>query len=214
MKNNKLASFKLRFLAQLIDNLIGLLIFVLCIFYVLQRPSLSQAISLLILLTILILLNPIVLYHSILFTHYFGGSPGKLLTGLQVSDENANRLSFKRILFRQSIGYSFSGLAFGLGFLSVIKDPQKQAWHDKAVGSKVLVVQNLWSLALLTCLVALAFSFYFGSKSFESATTGPLSTEVKVLWTQYQTDIKDEASRKNKNKLNPTPYKNPPQNPV
>lgn len=214
MKNNNPANFKLRFLATLADNLIGLLIFVLCIFYALQQPNLSQAISLLVLLSMLVLLNPIVLYHSILFTHYFGGTPGKLLTGLQVTSENGKPLSFKRILFRQSIGYSFSGLVFGLGFLSVIKDQQKQAWHDKTVGSRVIVVQNLWPLALLTCIVAFSFSFYFGSKSFESATRGPLAAEAKSLWQQYQTEIKEEASKRNKNKLKPTPSINSPLNPV
>ncbi len=214
MKNNNPANFKLRFLAQFTDDCIGIAIFMLCIFYVLQQVTLSSAISQLLLFTILIFLNPFVIFNSIILTHYFGGTLGKLLTGLQVTDESGNRLSPKRIFFRQTIGHSFSYLVFGLGYLSVIKDPQKQTWHDKAVGSKVLAAQNLWPLGLITCIIALSFSTYFGVRSFESATKGPLAAEAKFMWNEYQTNIEKERSKTKKNNLKPSPSINSPLNPV
>ncbi len=209
MKNNNSANFKLRLLASLADLLIQILVFVLCVFFISLQPNLSSAVSTLFLVTILVFLNPLFILELPLFTHYFGGSPGKLLTGLQLTDEKGNRLSFKRIMFRHTIGYSFSWLVFGIGYLSVIKDPQKQAWHDKTVGSKVLVTQNLWPLALLTCIITLSFSTYFGIKSFEIATNGPLAVEAKSLWQQYQNDIREKKVEKSKtNPGKPSPIIN------
>ncbi len=204
MKNNIPANFKLRFLASLTDDCISILIFSLCLYFISTQPTLSLALSSFLLFTILIFLNPIVLFNSIPFTHYLGGTPGKLLTGLKVTDESGKRLTFKRIMFRQTIGYSFSSLIFGLGFFSIAKDPKKQGWHDKAIGSTVSITQNLWPLALLTCIVTFSFSAYFAGLSYHSATTGPLAKESQTLWKQIEASTKQKA-KTDKSKLIPTP---------
>jgi uncharacterized RDD family membrane protein YckC len=199
MKNNP-ANFALRLLATLLDTFIYILLFILCIYFTVQKPTLSEAISLFLLLTILVLLNPLVLYAHIYLTYYFGATPGKLLTGMKVTDENGGRLTFKRVFFRQTVGYNFSMLLFGLGYVSMVKDPQKQTWHDKAVGSKVIVTQNLWPLGIIATIIVLSFSWFFTSKSFELAQTGPLGAEVKTLFEKYQTNIREKSTREDANK--------------
>ena len=194
MKNNNPANFKLRLLASLLDFFIFALILILCVYFAIQKPNLSEAITFFLLLSILVLLNPLVLYSHIIFTHYFGATPGKLLIGLKVTNENGGRLSLKRIFFRQTVGYNFSMLVFGLGYLSVIKDPAKQAWHDKAVGSKVMVTQNLWLLGIIVLIVAIYSGSYFINQSYQTLKTdNPLSAEAKQLWKNYQTSVKEES---------------------
>jgi uncharacterized RDD family membrane protein YckC len=35
---------------------------------------------------------------------------------------------------------------FGLGALWIIRDPERQAWHDKIAGTYVVKVPRTWSL--------------------------------------------------------------------
>lgn len=104
----------------------------------------------------------------------FGATPGKLLTGLRITDEEGKNLTLRRSLFRALVGYSFSSLYFGLGYLSIIKDEKKQAWHDKAVGSRVWVVRPLWPLALLLLLILIGINGYLGYTVYQRFAAGPL----------------------------------------
>lgn len=98
------------------------------------------------------------IFYSSATTYWWGGTPGKLLTGLRVTGEDGKPLTFKRLLFRHTIGYQLSGLLLGLGFGAVIKDVNKQGWHDKTVGSQVIVVKSLWPLALALLIFLFAFN--------------------------------------------------------
>lgn len=151
---NKNADFKIRLIASMLDSMIWLLVFAGLLHYVVTQSTFSAALSAFV-LSLIILLNPVVVFSSVLFTHYFGGSLGKLLTGLRIVGENNKPLSFKRILFRQTAGYTFSWTFFGLGFLSVIKDEKKQAWHDKAVGSYVKADGNLFLFGVVLFIISL-----------------------------------------------------------
>lgn len=212
------ASFKLRYLAFLTDQAINLLLVCLGIFYVANQPTLPAAISATLLFLILIVLNPLILYQSIIFTHYFQGTLGKLLTGLRVTSEKGEKLSFKRIAFRQTIGYSFSTLIFGLGFYSMIKDDNKQTWHDKAIGSIVVVKQKLWPLALLALIILIFLNGYFITQSITTFTSGPLLKETQVIIQNVQQEIqKSEKKQQQKPyQFNPrfNPQRKTPQTPA
>lgn len=185
---NKPATFTLRLLSWFTETGIYLFIGAYLVNYISGQQTLASAFSAIIVSFTLFFLNPLIIYQPILFTYYFGGSLGKLLTGLQITDQNRNKLSGKRILFRQTVGYMFSSLLFGLGYLSIIKDPQKQAWHDKTVDSLVVTKQNLWLPSLLICLTSLALAGYAFHLSWQKLTAGPLLNEINHLKQQINAD--------------------------
>src|SRR5437870_4926584 len=58
-------------------------------------------------------------FYKSAMTYYFGGSLGKLLSGLRVTNLESKRLSFKKSFFRYTTGYAFSWVLFGLGFFTI-----------------------------------------------------------------------------------------------
>jgi len=54
-------------------------------------------------------------------------------------------LSFADSLVRGLAGI-FSLLVVGLGALWILRDPERQAWHDKIAGTYVVKVPRTWSI--------------------------------------------------------------------
>lgn len=59
-----------------------------------------------------------------------GKTVGKALMGLRVLGQDGRRLTFWQALIR-ALSYYVSGLALFIGFLWVLVDDRRQAWHDK-----------------------------------------------------------------------------------
>ena len=68
-----------------------------------------------------------------------GQTPGKLLMGLRIARINGQPLTIRRALLRY-VGYWLSAIPLGLGFLWVLADDRRQAWHDKLAGTYVVYV--------------------------------------------------------------------------
>lgn len=166
--NHKEAHFLHRLLANSIDNCLYLAINLYVANTVVRSPDIPSLITNLFLF-LLVLLSPIGLLNTIFFTWWFGGTIGKLLTGIKITSLERNSLSFKRILFRQTIGYMFSGLLFGLGYFAILKNDKRQGWHDQAVGSLVIKTNNFWIIGLLVCLAMLGTLTYFGAQTVKTA---------------------------------------------
>ncbi|MEB0263714.1 MULTISPECIES: RDD family protein [unclassified Mucilaginibacter] len=79
-----------------------------------------------------------VFYHSALEASPLQGSLGKRFCGLVVVDADGRRLKYGRALSRNFSKF-FSSIAFGVGYLSILWDDRKQAWHDKIAKTYVLV---------------------------------------------------------------------------
>ncbi len=72
------------------------------------------------------------------FFYAFGGvTLGKYLMGLRVVRTNGTRLSFVQAMMR-TFAYAASSLPLYMGFLSVLFDDQRRAWHDRLVGTVVV----------------------------------------------------------------------------
>lgn len=186
MTNNyRPAGFTVRLLASLVDSLILFVPHNLFWLYVVSAStSLGTFIYYLVLYLVFFALPWILLVGMLYvpwFTSKFGGNIGKLLTGLRVTNENGNLLTFRRSLFRSFIGYLFSGLLFGLGFFAIIKDKEKLGWHDKATGSKVVTVRNLWPLALVLLAGLIAVNYLILAATVNNYKSGQLSQEVQNL---------------------------------
>jgi uncharacterized RDD family membrane protein YckC len=84
------------------------------------------------LVTVLFILG----YHAF-FLVFAGQTPGKALLGLRVVPVNGGKLKPWRAVLRY-LGYYLSALPLFIGFLWVLLDDQRQAWHDKLAGTVVL----------------------------------------------------------------------------
>jgi uncharacterized RDD family membrane protein YckC len=68
-----------------------------------------------------------------------GLTPGKLAVGEQVVNQlNGQYPGFGRMVLREVIGKSVSGLFFGMGYLWAIWDKDNQTWHDKIARTVVI----------------------------------------------------------------------------
>lgn len=184
--NHKYAHFFHRLLASFIDTAIVFAINLYVIDIVVKSASIPELVSNLFLF-LLVLLSPFGLLYQILLTQWFGGTLGKLLTGIKITSTEGTPLSFKRIMFRQTIGYMFSSLLFGLGYLAILKNDKKQAWHDQAVGSLVVKTGNFWIIGLLVWIVMLGGIGYFGTQTVKAALANePLKQSFISLYNNYQ----------------------------
>ena len=68
--------------------------------------------------------------YSIVAWLLVGKTVGKALMGLRVLGQDGRRLTFSQALIR-ALSYYISGLALFIGFLWVLVDDRRQAWHDK-----------------------------------------------------------------------------------
>jgi uncharacterized RDD family membrane protein YckC len=82
----------------------------------------------------------VLLYFAICWS-LVGFTPGMFLTGLRVVRKNGELPGFFRSLARILL-FTLSALVFFIGFLWVIVDRRRQAWHDKIAGTYV-VYQDL-----------------------------------------------------------------------
>lgn len=181
MNSNQNASFGLRFLATITESFIFLSLHLIFLFFIVQSTSIPQLFYNFILYLVILAISPLGLLHSILFTYYFGGTLGKLATGLRILNSTGGHLNFKRVFFRQTIGYQFSSLVFGLGFLSILKDDNKLAWHDKASGSRVVVAKNLWPLSLILAVLFFALNLYLGVAIMDKVVKSPLPQKIQEM---------------------------------
>ncbi len=77
---------------------------------------------------------------TIIFWVYKSATPGKLITKLEIVDaKTAEKPTTSQFIIRY-FGYYLSTIPLFLGFLWIVFDPKKQAWHDKI--SKTVVVQK------------------------------------------------------------------------
>ena len=76
--------------------------------------------------------------YYVLFTYAKGQTPGKMLLGLHVVDENGHKPNLKQVILREVIGKAISALALLIGYLWIIWDPKKRGWHDYMGGTYVV----------------------------------------------------------------------------
>lgn len=169
--NSQPAGFLRRLLAYKIDTLFWLLPISFGIYLVTYEAKATQDLVTGIVYYLTFAIFPLIIGSIFLYpllNSKFGGSPGKLITGLRVINNEGKYLNYKLSFFRNTVGHLFSALFFWLGYFSVIKDPEKKAWHDKAVGTNVVAVKPLWPVALLILALLLGIHFYLISQGISN----------------------------------------------
>ena len=97
------------------------------------------------------ILFPLVYFVWFLLLLRKGLTPGKMMLGLQVVNQQTGQIpGFLRMLLRETVGRLVSGAVGGLGYIWALFDKNAQAWHDKLAGTvvmrpgKVAVVQPVF----------------------------------------------------------------------
>ena len=72
------------------------------------------------------------------FWSTFGATPGKMFMSLTIVDDTTGRPAALGRCVLRWLGYLLSALPFGLGFLWAAIDSDKQGWHDKLAGTRVV----------------------------------------------------------------------------
>ncbi len=75
--------------------------------------------------------------YMIWFKGYKGATPGYYALGIKIISISGAQVSVKQILIR-IISSFFSAIPFGLGYIWIIIDADRQAWHDKIAGTYVI----------------------------------------------------------------------------
>jgi uncharacterized RDD family membrane protein YckC len=75
--------------------------------------------------------------YFLFFWYMAGRTPGKALLGLSVISTSARPLTMGQVV-RRLIGYWLSALPLFLGFLWILVDDRRQAWHDKLADTNVI----------------------------------------------------------------------------
>lgn len=183
MENKTPAGFWVRLLAYSVDVLIHTtLLFAPFLLIVKSSTMIGLATNFMTYVAVIVIPSFLLLnFYTASFTSRFGGSIGKLLTGLRVTNSDGNFLNFKYSFFRQTVGYTFAGLLLWVGFLAILRDKNKQGWHDKAVGSYVWKINNLWPLGLGVLIALIVLNVSIAKSLAQMAKTHPLTPQLLEL---------------------------------
>jgi uncharacterized RDD family membrane protein YckC len=88
---------------------------------------------------------PLLLVYFIVFWTWKQTSFGGVVCQIRLVRTDGMPVSFADALVRGLAGI-FSLLVVGLGALWILRDPERQAWHDKIAGTYVVKVPRTWSL--------------------------------------------------------------------
>ena len=87
----------------------------------------------------------LLLAYHIGFWTWKGTTVGGIICQLRVVRVDGTPLRFVDALVR-GLSSIFSLAVLGLGCLWILKDPERQAWHDKIAGTYVVKVPRHWPL--------------------------------------------------------------------
>ena len=76
--------------------------------------------------------------YFIFLTYYKGATLGKMLVGIQVRNEDLTRLSFGKVVLRETIGRIISQLPLDAGYIMAAFTDRKRGLHDIISGSVVV----------------------------------------------------------------------------
>jgi uncharacterized RDD family membrane protein YckC len=106
----------------------------------LRAGSPSEILQLIRTLTVALSALAVLLFVPLYFVAFWrlaGATPGKMVLGLRVVCGDAPNIAWPRGLLRY-LGYFLSALPLFLGFLWVLRDSQRQGWHDKLAKTHVV----------------------------------------------------------------------------
>lgn len=178
-----------RLAAILVDSFIFHSIYLLILFVFVN--STRGAGNVLVLINAYLFLILISIPLNAYFYKNFGGSIGKILCGLKVTNlKTGEYLNFNDYFFREYIGKLFSGVLVFLGYIYIFYNPKSQAFHDLMANTVVTkdnsykaVISPLVTLIIFLLLLTMFF-VKIGNENLISKVEGHM--EVLGTQTEYQ----------------------------
>lgn len=152
-----------RFIAFFIDLFIKLGITLGWVMYISKSHTIEQFMNTLLWIIIFSILSGFLIDAIItpLLISEFGGSLGKIITGIEIVNTSGKRLSYWKAVFRNYIGYIISGIFLCLGFIWILIDKDHRGWHDLASDTYVkLVDKSRWIIGLLFLTVIMFVNIF------------------------------------------------------
>jgi len=78
------------------------------------------------------------LFYFVLMTYYKGATLGKMLMGIKVQTENSEKLTWGKVILRETVGKMASSVVFNIGYIMAAFTNKKQALHDMVVSTVVV----------------------------------------------------------------------------
>lgn len=189
MNPSKNSGFLARIFAALLDRVVGALITLAIVLIPLQVLGIKSLFMgdlkvVALIICLLVFLRVLEIIYTLFFVGHFGGTIGKLLFGLRIVDRDSNdAIGVKRAFYRNYLGYLFSSQFFGLGFLRIIKHPEKLSWHDELFNTKVVSLHSkvLGILSFIILPLVMGFMvFHFVLTTVQPGITGIMKTGSDV----------------------------------
>jgi uncharacterized RDD family membrane protein YckC len=138
MKN--IAPVSMRIFSAVIDFTLYILFYLILLLPIVSADTISGIMdNFTFLIFSLIIIYPVLIpLFSIVIISVFGGTIGKLATGLMIVDKNDNKISLFKAFMRNYVGYIASSMLFWLGFIWIVRDINRQGWHDMIAGTYVI----------------------------------------------------------------------------
>lgn len=134
----KYAGFWLRVVASLIDSVLLVILSLIVMAPALLNPQNLSWVGI-----FNIVASAFTIVWVLLFWHWRGATPGKMVFGLVIVDANSlQKPSFAQLLLRY-VGYIASTVLLMLGYIWVGIDARKQGWHDKIANTVVVKKSSL-----------------------------------------------------------------------
>lgn len=76
--------------------------------------------------------------YYIIFTGHGGQTPGKMALRIKVICRDGSDIGYGKAAFREVVAKFISGIIFGIGYLMVAFDDQKQGLHDRMANTYVI----------------------------------------------------------------------------
>lgn len=200
---NDKASVGLRVIAALIDFLILWVFYFLVLLFLAQAGNITQLLDRLSLtLIFFIFISSLgIPFYSIFATAKLGGTVGKLITGIEVVDNQNKRVSLGRVFFRNYVGYIVSSTFFWLGFIWIAIDKDRRGWHDM-IADTFVVVKKRGGLVF----GALTLILLFGTNLLLVVTTIQQFRSHKTLYQEIATEIVSEIQKAAPEDSTPSPF--------
>lgn len=152
-----------RFIAFFIDLFVKLGITLGWVMYISKSNTIEQFMNTLLWIIIFSLLLGILIDAIIipLLISKIGGSPGKIITGIEIVSISGERLSYWKAVFRNYVGYIISGIFLWLGFIWILIDKDHRGWHDLMSDTYVkLVRKSGWIIGLLFLIIIMFVNIF------------------------------------------------------
>ena len=121
----------------------------------------------------------IIVSYNVFFWAIAGQTIGKAVMGIKIIPVKGGKMTLKRAIIRY-IGYYVSGLPFGLGFLWILLNDRRAAWHDSMAGTCVVYAWDARpdEIFLVTATEQISRQRFSSNKLLEPGNTGSVNQKI------------------------------------